>query len=203
MSRILRLEVLRRDGTRAASHRVFCQLRRESVPLDTCSSCGRCDAILTAPPSVVCTAPIAPDASHDRWGERTEIGAVLSTGGVAVSPETPLGDAFALMRAENCRALPVIETTSETVIGVLHEPVHTSFVRIRDPRGRCVRDAMSIASVLPEVTPVRQAIYFLASAHLREVTVVTVTGGALGVFRDVDGLTWLAKARKDRTEATL
>lgn len=55
--------------------------------------------------------------------------------------------------------------------------------------------AMPSPLALHESTPVRRALRLLASAHLREAAVVDDGGHPLGVFRDVDGLRYLTRAR--------
>jgi CBS domain-containing protein len=63
-----------------------------------------------------------------------------------------------------------------------------------------VTTVMSHAVAIHESTPVRRALLFLASAHLRQAAVVDSDGVPLGVFRDVDGLRWLARARSGEVD---
>ena len=60
-----------------------------------------------------------------------------------------------------------------------------------------VTASMSTAVAIHERTPVRVALKLLAASHLREATVVSDHGVPIGVFRDVDGLRWLAAARRN------
>jgi CBS domain-containing protein len=191
---ILRLEVLSRDGTRAARERVFCQLQRESMPVEVCSVCTRREAIHRgATPSVDCTfpMPIGP-VRPDPQGERTEVASLLSSGVSVVEETAPLREALALMK-DGRRSLAVVDT-EQKLVGVVHE---MAFARGGDsPTGDGdITWAMSTALAVHEAMPVRAALRLLASSHLREATVVSSEGRPLGVFRDVDGLRWIANRR--------
>ena len=54
---------------------------------------------------------------------------------------------------------------------------------------------MSVIAI-DERTPVRAALRLLAARHLREATVISREGVPIGVFTDVDGLRWVARARR-------
>jgi CBS domain-containing protein len=192
---ILRLEVLRPDGTRTSEYRVFCRYQRRSVVAGTCCACAHCDAITNEPePAVVCSIPAPPpeelELASDPTGERTEVGAILRSGMVALDPAASIGDALAVLRSEDRRSVAVVDAT-RALVGVVHE---VTFVRPGKP-AEDVAAAMSSALALHESTPVRRALRLLASSHLREATVTDGDGVPLGVFRDVDGLRWLALAR--------
>jgi CBS domain-containing protein len=130
------------------------------------------------------------DLTSDPMGERTEVGAVLHQGTVALDPSAPISAALAVLREEDRRSVAVVDE-SRALIGVVHE---VTFVRPGNP-ATDVAAAMSSALALHESTPVRRALRLLASAHLREATVTDDSGVPLGIFRDVDGLRWLARAR--------
>lgn len=190
---ILRLEVLRPDGTRAAEQRVFCRYQRRSIDADACHGCEHCDFVTAEPrAAIVCSIPTTRDQlTADASGETTEVGAVLQRSVAAVDPATPIGAALSVLRAEDRRSIAVVDG-ARSLVGVVHE---VTFLQPRDPTDQ-VAGVMSSALALHESTPLRRALRLLASAHLREATVVDGDGVPLGVFRDVDGLRWLAAARR-------
>ena len=195
---ILHLEVVERDATRTAGEpRVFCRLRRESIDVDYCRQCSHCDAIHSEPaPAVNCTFIPRIDAlDPDPRGERTEVGTLLKIGSVVVASSASLTDALAVLRAQDLRSVAVVGG-HHILVGILHDralsqrcatPGHTN-----DP----ATSVMSSAIAIHEATPVRTALRFLASAHLREAAVVTAAGIPLGLFKDVDGLRWIAHAQR-------
>lgn len=189
---ILHLEVLRPDGSREEQRRVFCRQQRRSVDAGTCHGCVHCGLVTGGPdPAIVCSIPrTREELTSDPTGERTEVGAVLRRSVVAIDPAAPIGDALAALRGEDRRSIAVVDG-ARALVGVVHE---MAFLSPRDP-AQDVAGAMSSALALHESTPVRRALRLLASAHLREATVVDGEGVPLGVFRDIDGLRWLAAAR--------
>jgi hypothetical protein len=82
------------------------------------------------------------------------------------------------------------------MVGLLYEPGFAARVH---PvlEASAVSGAMSSAVALGEATPVRTALKLLAANHLREATVVSKRGVPIGTFRDVDGLLWIASARRE------
>jgi CBS domain-containing protein len=183
---ILRLHVLSREGTYSASDRVFCRYRHASVPVEECVNCIRCDAIRAgSAPTVDCTIPDAPPGA--------EVGTLLCTGATVLEQSAPLRDALRLLHNENRHSIAVVDD-DKRLVGIVHE---MAFVRPPAPRraDEDVTVAMSTAIALHERTPVRIALRLLASSHLREATVVSSDGTPLGIFRDVDGLHWIARAR--------
>jgi CBS domain-containing protein len=198
---ILRLHVLSGGGDRA-SERVFCRYRRASVPVEECASCVRCDEIQrTSAPSVDCTIPVAPERLiADPSGERTEVGTLLCTGATAIEQSAPLREALRLLHDGDQRSIAVVDEDTR-LVGIVHEMAFVQLPRDKGlPMHRREDDdvtvAMSAAIAIHEVTPVRVALRMLASSHLREATVVCSDGKPLGVFRDVDGLRWIARAKK-------
>ncbi|MBX3185847.1 MAG: CBS domain-containing protein [Labilithrix sp.] len=190
---ILRLDVVRSDGTRQSTHRVFCRLRRESVPVGVCCACAHCDAIRAEPsPAVACTVAGLDELPPDTDGMRTEVGTLLHDGATVVEESASLRDAFEALRASDQRAIAVVNE-ARALVGVLHE---AAFVGRLGRAMPTVARAMSKPIALPETVPVRAALRVLASSHLREATVVTSKGTPLGIFRDVDGLRWIARARR-------
>src|SRR5262245_29915374 len=97
---LLRLEVLRPDGSRTWAHRVYCRYQRRSVPAGYCCACTHCDEITEDPaPSVVCSIPRLPeDLAADPAGERTEVGALLREGMIALDPGASIGEALRVLR---------------------------------------------------------------------------------------------------------
>jgi CBS domain-containing protein len=189
---ILRLAVVGPDGTRTVGDRVFCRYQQRSIEAGHCYGCAHCDEVTAGPcPSIVCTIPVDPtDIEDDPLCERTPVGVVLRHGTVAIDPGASVGDALDLLHAEDRRSLAVVDASSR-LVGVVHEVV---FVQPTSEVGD-VATAMSSALALHESTPVRHALRLLASAHLREATVVDDAGTPLGVFRDVDGLHFIATSR--------
>lgn len=154
----------------------------------TCCACLHCEGVTSAP-AVECSIALE-EASEapDRAGIHTPVGQLLTEGTFAVNVAMALRDAFALLRAEDRRSVAVVDNDHVTV-GVLHESIFSHPV---DP-GAEVGTQMSSRLVLVDTTPVRRALQLLASAHLREATIVSETGTPLGVFRDLDGIRWLTR----------
>jgi len=193
---ILHLRVLAPEGVQHADERVFCRLRRESVAVAECSSCNRCDAITAGPaPTVDCSFALPePELTPDPDGERTEVGTILSGGTDVVSASASLVDALGLVRANDFRSVSVVGG-HHLLVGVLHERALYELCRKPGAASLDVTVAMSRPLAMHESTPVRSALRFLASAHLRQAAVVTSAGTPLGVLRDVDGLRWIARQR--------
>ena len=193
---ILRLVVLASDGTRATECSVFCRLKHQSVRLEECCSCVHCDAITDgsrgAVPSVECTIPETPLLpSDDPRGDFTEVGTLLCTGTIVVAEAATLRAALDVLRAEDRREVAIVDDR-HVLIGLVHE---TAFIARRASGFQAVvGSTMSTAIAVHERTPVRAALRLLAASHLREATVVSAEGRPIGVFRDVDGLRWIAAA---------
>lgn len=183
---LLRLEVLRPDGTRATEHRVFCRQKRRSVPAGSCCGCVYCDAITSGPePAIVCSIPTEPIDDDE-----AEVGTILHGETVAVNPTASIGDALAVMRAEE-RHLVAVVGDGKKLVGIVHE---VTFLRRKNIEEELAA-TMSSGLAIHEATSVRRALRLLASAHLREAIVVDDDGVPLGTFRDVDGLRWIARTR--------
>ena len=191
---VLRLDVLAPDGTRAAQHRVFCQLQRRSVEVDACCACVHCDAVTDgAAPSVDCSIPVRPnEAADDPDGESMEVGTLLCRGMVVLTESASVGQALGVLRVEERRSLAVVDAGG-VLVGVVHEAGFMG--RMDRSRMDVVSAVMSSAVAVHERTPVRVALKLLAANHLREATVVSDDGIPIGVFKDVDGLRWIAGAR--------
>ena len=190
---LLRLQVVRPDGTRTTEHRVFCRYQRRSVPAGSCCACVHCDAITAGPqPAIVCSIPLEPeDLEPDPAGDGTEVGVLLSGETVAIDPAASIGEALRVLRQHERRAVAVVDE-QRILIGVVHE---VTFVRPAKPTEE-VAAAMSSGLALHESTPVKRALRLLASTHLREAIVTDGAGVPLGTFRDVDGLRWIARSRR-------
>jgi len=190
---ILHLEVLAADGTRASDHVVFCRLRDQSVRVEECCRCARCDAIEELPtPAVSCTPPNHPlEPSEDPRGETIVVGSILCKGTLVLSDEVPVRRALEVMRDADRRSVPVVDNR-HVMVGLIHD---AAFVR---PLARvgAVGHAMSSPIAIDERTPVRMALKLLVANHLREATVVSKERVPLGIFRDVDGLRWITAARR-------
>lgn len=199
---ILRLDVLAPDGTRTSEHRVFCRLQRQSVEVDLCCECVHCDAVTDgAVPSVDCSIPVRPiEPADDPNGESVEVGTLLCRGMVVLSESASVGRALGLLRVEDRRSLAVVDGNS-VLVGLVHEAGFMG--RMGRARLGAVSAAMSSAIAVHERTPVRVALKLLAASHLREATVVSNEGVPIGVFRDVDGLRWIAGARDAERDETV
>jgi CBS domain-containing protein len=187
---ILRLEVLGPDGRRQSEYRVYCRERRAVVPIGVCCACVHCESIAAEPPAVQClvTASRAERPSDPR-GVATPVGEMLTAEAVAVDADTTLREALAYLRAGDRRSVPVVDQ-ARVVVGILHDAPRA------EPPDTLAADAMGSRLVLPVTTPIRRALALMAAAHLREIVVVDEGDVPLGTFRDVDGLHWLALARK-------
>ena len=191
---ILHLDVLGPDGVRSSDHVVFCRLQSQTVRVENCCQCIHCDAIEEKPAAaVVCTIPSTPlGPADDPRGERVEVASLLQHGAVAVSESVPLGSALSVLQAEDRRAIAIVDA-DHVMIGLVHDT--DCRLRWRTAHGT-VGAAMSSAIAVDEHTPVRVALRLLAANHLREAIVVTKRGVPLGVFRDVDGLAWIAAGHR-------
>lgn len=174
---ILHLEIVDEDGrTISSAHRAYCALRMRSVEIGTCCACLRCDEIVAAPqPAVVCTLP----PEDDRPTLDVHVGRMLDRGAVAISPEASAVHARRVLVTTGRRELPVVDVSTHVVLGVVRD--------VGLERHVDVQTAMSSPLYVRESMTVREALRVLASAHLREVTVVNDDGVPIGVFRDVDG----------------
>lgn len=193
---ILRLEVLAADGTRATDHVVFCRLQGQSVRVEECCRCVRCDAITEGEaPSVECTIPMPADDDLD--GERTEVGRLLCRGTVVVADSVPLARALDLLQQGQRHSVAIVDAR-HVMVGLVHEsglPAHLHRDRYLE-----VKATMASVVAIDERTPVRTALRLLASHHLREATVISKRGVPVGVFRDVDGLHWIGAAHHGEPE---
>lgn len=195
---ILRLELLSNGGAHTLSERVFCRQRGQSWLVADCVDCERCEGIRRgAVECVDCDVSLpAAQSAPDTRGEHTEVGALLSTGVAVVDQSASMDEALALMNASGRQSLAVVDE-DQRLVGILHEltfvPAPVDGARRREEES--VACAMSSAVVVEETMPVRAALHLLASSHLREAIVVTPEGKPLGVFRDLEGLRWLAHAR--------
>jgi CBS domain-containing protein len=192
---ILHLQVLAADGTLASDHVVFCRLQDQSVRVEECCRCVRCDAIVDGPtPAVSCTLPNEPiEPADDPLGDRIEVGSVLCQGTVVLSEEVPIRKALDLMRETDRRSVPIVDTR-HVMVGLIHEACFLNGV----PRlhAGAVSLTMSSPIAIDERTPVRTALKLLVANHLREATVTSKEHVPIGIFRDLDGLRWIAAARR-------
>ena len=191
----MHLEVLAADGTLASDHVVFCRPQDQSVRVEECCRCARCDAIEEGPtPAVSCTLPNDPlEPADDPRGDRIEVGSVLCQGTVVLSDEVPIRKALDLMRDSDRRSVPIVDTR-HVMVGLIHEACFVNGT----PRLQVgsVGLAMSSPIAIDERTPVRTALKLLVANHLREATVTSKEHVPIGIFRDVDGLRWIAAARR-------
>lgn len=187
---ILRLDVLGADGTLTTDHVVFCQYQHSSVRVDECTRCVHCDFIGEEPTATVdCTIPVAPlPRADDPRGERIEVGNVLCRGTVVVGHSVPLAEALAVLRVGDRRSVAIVDER-HVMVGLVHDGDRQNrFGRA----GEAVGAVMTTTIAIDERTPVRVALKILAANHLREATVVSRRGVPIGVFRDVEGLQWIA-----------
>jgi CBS domain-containing protein len=188
---ILRLEVLAPDGTHATDHVVFCRLQRQSVRVEECCGCVHCDAVGE---TVDCTIPTPAGPADDPLGEQTEVGSLLCRGTVVVADSVPLARALDVLRHGDRRSVAIVDAR-HIMVGVVHDAAFVG--RLRSVHDGVVSGAMSSVVAVDERMPVRVALKLLATNHLREATVVSRNGVPIGVFHDIDGLRWIAAARRE------
>jgi CBS domain-containing protein len=194
---ILHLEVVGPDGRAVSDYRVFCRYQQRSIAVGTCCACTHCDRITADPsPSVDCTFPMTETlATVDPSGEHTPVATLLARGTIAIDPSVTLRDALNTLRSIDRRSVAVVDA-SHALVGVVHEAL---FIPAREgpslSPSEDVARSMSSALAIHESVSVRHALRLLASAHLREATVVDDARVPLGVFRDVDGLRFVVNAR--------
>ena len=82
------------------------------------------------------------------------------------------------------------------MVGMVHEMSLPRAPSSRLADGN-VTAAMAAAVAVHETIPIRAALRLLASTHSREAIVVSSEGKPLGVFRDIDGMRWIAQAREE------
>jgi predicted transcriptional regulator len=144
-------------------------------------------------PTVDCsTAPLPAELVPDRDGESTEVGSLLQEGTVVITQSVSLGHALSLVEDGYRRSIAIVDD-DHVMVGVVHDVAAPTRSRRRS-RG-AVAATMSSVIAIDERTPVRVALRLLAASHLREATVVSKEGVPIGVFRDVDGLLWIARAK--------
>jgi CBS domain-containing protein len=197
---ILRLEVLQPDGSHRDSYRVFCRLRGESVPIGICCSCVHAAAITPEPRAAVeCSITLpASETAADPLGERTAVAKLLSVGTLVLGVDCTLRDAVILLSAGRHQSVAIVDKC-RVLVGVVRD---MNVMRPPSPRTSpfdptsgppTLSGAMSSAVSVHESTPVRVALRLLAATHSREAVVVTSEGEPLGLFRDIDGMRWLAE----------
>ena len=191
---ILRLDVVEADGTLVSEHVVFCQRQQRTVHVEECCECVHCDAIAEGePPTVDCsTAALLAEPSPDRDGESTAVGSMLCRGTVVIAQSVSLGRALALVHDEDRRSMAIVDH-AHVMVGVVHDGAGG---RARRAHDAAVGASMTGVIAIDERTPVRVALRLLAARHLREATVISSDGVPIGVFTDVDGLRWIARARR-------
>jgi CBS domain-containing protein len=131
------------------------------------------------------------DAEADPTGEHTEIGALLRAGTMVIAQSATVGAAVRLMNSKDLRSVAIVDE-HDVLVGVVRE---SGFLGRSRASESALQLAMSTPLAVHEQTPVRLALRMLAANHLREITVVAEDGTPIGVFRDVDGLHWIAVAR--------
>ncbi len=123
------------------------------------------------------------------------MGTLLRVGTGALRESATLSQALSMLHADDRRSVAVVDESS-ALVGIVHE---AGFVGLRGPfHTMQVGASMSTPIAVHERTPVRVALRFLAATHLREVMVVSKDGIPLGVFKDVEGLRWIAGTRDRR-----
>jgi len=211
---VLVREVVRRDGSRAPALRVFCSRRAASVPLETCEACPSCvdiapdeDGVGTLvrcqPPHAIATIPRTdrPRGMDDPPGEATLVGSILRGGTLCVASDAEVPALRALSVERALLGLFIVDNDGR-LVGLVRD---VNLLRAVQPtpdagplaalEARDVNRAdavMSTATSVWEDISVRRAIRCMASAHLREIPVVTREGQLVGVLRDIDGLRWIA-----------
>jgi CBS domain-containing protein len=199
---ILQAEWIRADGARQVESRVYCDVRRRSVPVDTCRDCLFC--VATEGSEVQC-AP-SPDLLT---ADGPSAGAALSRGAVVVDSGVLVGNVVNLFVEKRLRML-VVADASGRAQGVVHESRLLS--QIRDATHiapysvtlgwdeAAIEPASSVTSTPPTVDeslPLREALMRMASAHQRQLLVVDGQGFPIGLLWDVDALHRLKTMQSD------
>lgn len=188
---ILRLHVLGSGGRAPPALRVYCRERAAPVPVGECRGCASCDEIVDEPrPAVRCRVSAArADLPVDPLGLVTPVAEVLTPATFAMRMDVTVADALAHLRRMDRRSAAVVDDEN-AVVGVVHEADRDDLPEL--PVGAVMRSRLA----LPLETSVRRALALMAAGHLREIVVVDAESVPLGTFRDVDGLLWLAAARR-------
>ena len=202
---ILTAERIRTSGEREVESRVYCDVRRRSVSVDTCRQCLFCVA---EQGNEVRCAP-APELLP---ASALSAGAALSRGAVVIDEDVLVRDVVTLFVEKRPRML-VVADGSGRAQGVIHE---SRLVReIQDaahagPRplrlgwdATSLEPASSITSTpvtVVESEPLREALLKMANARQRQLLVVDEQGHPIGLLWDVDAMHRLRTPSPDEDE---
>jgi len=201
------VETLERDGRSVRTGCVFCPLRHESTDVKACATCPFASAVSDA--EVHCGPPVAlepreldRDASlflgPDARATRMHLGAVCAPRAVAVRDDVPLAQAAALLKRERyvlvltgddevCGVLSAAEPPADPVVDGVGPPPVAAQSKHLELGGRF--------RVLPESTPLSEAIGLMVHGHVRLVAVTTDRRRFVGLVTDLDVLRWAADTR--------
>lgn len=216
---VLVREVLRGDGSRVLSLRVYCSRQSASVDLETCEVCASCIDISPDPGGtqvfVRCEpvqetanaragAPEEGSGPGGLAGGTTPVGEILSDNTLCVGTDTHVPAIIELMKERSLPGVFVVDDEGH-LVGIVRD---VNLLRTLEPMphmrqeplhalaGSHVETVMSTAMAIGEDSPVRRALLCMAHAHLREIPVVTREGRLVGVLRDIEGLRWFASERR-------
>lgn len=196
---VLIKELIRSDGVRRRELRVYCNARRQSVPLDVCRECASCIAIDSGEHGdeswVRCSPP--PELMPK---EMLSAGAALSRGVVVIDETILVRDVVTLFVERRLRILVVVDAVGRAQ-GVVHEShllreiqdhVHARPGAVRLGWEKTSFEPASTIASTPvtvlESISLREAIARMATAHQRQLIVVDEQGFPIGLLMDVDAL---------------
>ena len=184
---IVTTDVICADGSHRLGLRVYCEKRSQSVPLDDCRACTRCDEI-----------------SGDSAGEESwviceivhgtdSVGSIVHGSIVCVRAEVSVASLKAILIQRELPFVFVVDDDGK-LLGVVNE---SDLIRVNrmDNALRAV-DVMSSANAIEEDEAVRRALVTMASHHARRTAVVTREGLLVGEVRDVEALAKLNAMKK-------
>jgi CBS domain-containing protein len=216
---VLVREVVHRDGSRGLALRVFCSRRAESVPIEECEACPSCVDIAADADGVSglvrCRPPRGRAAlsvtsgltNGDTPGNATPVGTVLQGGVLCIGKDAEVSALLALLAERGLPGLFVVDDDGQ-LVGLVRDANLLAVRRanstpalssgLEAPDVSRVDGVMSTAMSVGEEASLRRALLRMASAHLREIPIVTREGQLVGVLRDIDGLRWLAAERRGK-----
>ncbi len=188
---VLVRETLRSDGSWVISMRVFCPRESGSVDLDVCRVCPACEDMrgdVNGEAWVVC------DAGPKSAAQQSfSIGPSLHGSVLCAQSDVLIGSVTAILVE---RELPQVYVVDES--GVLVGAVTDSSL-LRMPRhrpGDRLEHVMSFPRTLGEEMGVHEALVGMASAHARQLAVITRKNLLVGTLDDLSLLRQYNRARR-------
>jgi CBS domain-containing protein len=205
-----RLKFLR-DGSTRAAELVFCETRRESVPISQCAACPFSGSVawdLSGPSAMVecChfSLPMARSGSEPLpSGERllgpgaAEVAATLPVGlsivrpFVCVAHDAPLSVAMRALAMESSPYGVAVVDDDDRFVGMLVRA--RAALALLHAEGEVAADHVTAGwCSVHEAESLGDAFVAMTARHAREVAVVSEEGALVGVLRDIDALRFVA-----------